>query len=103
MPEYNGIAEQIDDALREFVHDDPQAHASLFVMFDRDASTDKVTYHLGVTGYDENIQSAIGHLLCSFALRTRDPEGWMASMFIEAFKTMKSKYFAENVERESEP
>ena len=101
MPEYNGIAEQIDDALREFVHDDPQAHASIFVMFDR-VNTVKVTYHMGVTGYDENIQSAIGHLLCSFALRTRDPEGWMASMFIKAFRTMKSKYFSENVERESE-
>ena len=51
-----------------------------------------------VTGYDENIQSAIGHLLCSFALRTRDPEGWMANMFIKAFRTMKSRCFEEKEE-----
>lgn len=98
MNKYDGIAEQIDDALREFVQEDPQTHASLFVMIDRDASTDKCTYHLGVTGYEENIQSAIGHLLCTFALRTRDPEGWMANMFIKAFRTMKSRYFKEKEE-----
>ena len=80
------LGEQINDAMDDFVEEDEENRACAFVLVD---CRKKEAIYSG-NGMSDIASNALVCLLHEFAVRTDDPEGFLANLFIKTFAVLKN-------------